>query len=190
MSASSVRAGSVSGRRRHFPGAGRLFKNMIWIDFVVLAIIALSALVSLWRGFMREFLSLLTWVAAFLAGVLLTQRVAPVLAGVIASQSIRVVVAFAALFIVTLLLGGMINHFVGLAVQKTGLAGTDRMLGVVFGVLRGVAIVALLVLLAGLTTIPRESWWHASLLLAYFQRLAIWVTGFMPPDLASHFAYH
>ncbi len=163
---------------------------MIWADFLILAILGVSALVGFWRGFMRESVSLLTWIAAFGVGILLTQRLAPFLGGLIGSRSVRVVLVFTALFIATLLIGAMVNHFVGLAVEKTGLTGTDRTLGIVFGLLRGVAIVAILVLLAGLTTLPREGWWHASLLMPYFVRIATWMHGFMPAHVAAHFQYH
>jgi len=63
------------------------------------------------------------------------------------------------------------------------------MLGVIFGTLRGIAVVAMLVLLAGLTALPQDPWWQASVFMPYFERLALWLTGFLPPDIAAEFSY-
>lgn len=162
---------------------------MIWVDVAVLVIVALSVGVSFVRGFVKEFLSLVSWVAAVWVGLLLTRYVEPLFAGFIAAPSVRVVAAFALLFIATLIAGAVINHFAVIAVNKTGLRGTDRMLGVIFGTLRGIAVVALLVLLAGLTALPQDPWWQASVFMPYFEKLALWLTGFFPPDIAAEFSY-
>ncbi len=80
----------------------------------------------------------------------------------------------------------MVNHLIAQLVEKTGLTGTDRALGVIFGLLRGAAIVTLLVLIAGATPMPDDNWWQNSLLLEHFERLAIWVQGFLPSDIAEY----
>jgi membrane protein required for colicin V production len=74
-------------------------------------------------------------------------------------------------------------------VTKTGLAGTDRLLGVVFGVARGAFIVAILVLFAGLTPMPQDAWWHDSRLLGYFQEFALWMRDYLPKDMAENISY-
>lgn len=137
---------------------------MNWLDAVLIGIIAVSALISLVRGFVREVLSLATWIAAFLLSVRYTEALAVYAEPYISSPTIRLVAAFAALFIATLVVGGLLNYMASVLVGRTGLSGTDRSLGLVFGGLRGLLIVALLVLMAGLTAVPRESWWQRSLL--------------------------
>lgn len=137
---------------------------MNWLDGVLIAIIAISALISLVRGFVKEVLSLVVWVAAFWISVRYTEALAAYGEAYIGSPTIRLVVAFAVLFVSTLLVGALLNYLASVLVGRTGLTGTDRSLGVVFGGLRGVFIVALLVLLAGLTAVPRETWWQRSLL--------------------------
>ncbi|MGD8709895.1 MAG: CvpA family protein, partial [Ectothiorhodospiraceae bacterium] len=140
-----------------------------WLDFVFLGIVAVSIVISLVRGFVREVVSVLVWVAAFWISLRYARALAVYLVPWIDSPTLRVMGAFAALFIATLLLGALINFLAGTLVGRTGLTGTDRVLGMVFGGLRGVLIVGLLVMVAGLTAVPRELWWQESLLAAYFR---------------------
>ena len=86
----------------------------------------------------------------------------------------------------TLLLSALVNNLIAAIVEKTGLSGTDRMLGVLFGLLRGVAIVTLLVLLAAATPMPNDAWWQNAVLIEHFEKLAIWVRQFLPDGLAQY----
>ena len=158
---------------------------MIWVDFVLLGIIAISALLSLWRGFVKEALSLAGWIVALWVGMLFFGDLADLMRDWIDTPSIRNVVAFAMLFIGTVLVGGLVNYLAGQLVAKTGLTATDRALGMIFGITRGVVIVAVLVLLAGLTSLPQDPWWQESLLLAHFQDMALWLRSFLPADIAD-----
>lgn len=162
---------------------------MIWVDYAILGIIAISAFLSLMRGFVREAVSLVTWIVAFWIAIMFSRRLAPLLSGVIAAASGRVIAAFVLLLLVTLVLGALVNYLVGRVVEKAGLSGTDRMLGALFGVARGVLIIAVLVLLAGLTNMPKDPWWKHSLLLGHFEGVALWLRGFLPPDVAKSIVY-
>lgn len=162
---------------------------MTLVDILIVVVVLLSALVSLWRGFVRELISLVTWVAAFGVAMLYAQHLDGVFADFISTPSLRVVLAFFLLFLVTLMIGALINNLAGQAVKKTGLSGLDRALGVVFGGFRGVVIVAVLVLLAGLTLLPEDPWWQASMFLPWFEAIAIMMTDFLPADMAGHFQF-
>ncbi len=142
---------------------------MNWVDYAILAVIAISVLISLVRGFVREVLSILVWVGAIWLGIRFSAPWSGVLEPYIASPAIRVGVAFVTIFVLTLLLGAVLNYLAGQLVGKTGLSGTDRAIGVVFGAARGLLLVALVVLLLGLTAIPRESWWRESIIVAQIQ---------------------
>ncbi len=168
---------------------GRQGVRVIWVDWLLLAIIGISTVLSLWRGFMKEALSLLGWVVALWMAMLFFRDVGGWLSDWIASPTIRNVVAFSALFTGVVLLAAVVNYAVGELVDKTGLTATDRALGIVFGVARGAVIVAILVLLAGLTPLPAESWWHESLLLVHFQDMALWLRSFLPADIAGYIRY-
>jgi membrane protein required for colicin V production len=162
---------------------------MIWVDYAILAIIAVSALISVLRGFVREALSLVAWILAFWVALSFAPVASEYLAPYIQTPSVRTMAAFGLLFVVVLLLAALVNNLAVKLVKSTGLSGTDRMLGVIFGVARGVVIVAVLVLLAGLTPAPSDPWWKESLFIEHFQQMAIWMRGFLPPDIADNFVF-
>ena len=160
-----------------------------WPDFILLAIVALSALVSLFRGFIREALALLGWVAAVWIAISFSAPLAALFAGAIELPSMRLALAYLLLFIGTLMVAGILVWLVGLLVEKTGLSGTDRLLGAVFGLARGVIIAAILVLLAGLTPLPRDPWWRESALLPHFQKVAEQLRAALPSEVARYIKF-
>ncbi|MCU7880036.1 MAG: CvpA family protein [Candidatus Thiodiazotropha sp. (ex Lucinoma aequizonata)] len=162
---------------------------MLWIDILIIVIIALSAIISLIRGFVREALSLATWIAAFTLAWFFFRPLAVELESWIDVQSIRLGIAYAIILLLVLILGAVLNHFMKVLVDTTGLSGTDRLIGIFFGVARGAVVVAILVLLAGLTPFPNDSWWQASRLIPYFQDMALWLKSFLPDDIAASFHY-
>jgi membrane protein required for colicin V production len=162
---------------------------MNWVDITILGIITLSALISVLRGFVKEALSLAAWVLAFWVAFTFSKHLAQVYAGYISTPSVQMVAAFVTLFVITLILAAIVNYLVGKLVEKSGLTGTDRMLGVVFGVVRGAVIIAILVLLAGLTPVPKDPWWKQSTFIPHFQEFAVWMRGFLPPDIQKNFVY-
>ncbi|MCP5448903.1 MAG: CvpA family protein [Chromatiaceae bacterium] len=161
---------------------------MIWVDYIIIGIIGLSALISLIRGFMREALSLAVWVVACFVAWTFFRELAPHLTW-FSLPSVRLGAALAILFLTTLLVGGLVNYLIVQLVEKTGLTGTDRLIGILFGAARGVLLVTLLVFLAGLTPLPEDPWWNASQLIGYFQELAVWLKALLPEDLAEKFRF-
>lgn len=162
---------------------------MNWADYLIVIIVALSMLIGLWRGLLREVISLATWIAAFAIAFLFAENGAAHLAPYIDVPSFRVAAAFGGLFLATLLLGGLLGILASHLVDYTGLTGTDRMLGMVFGFARGSAVIVLLVLAAGVTPLPKDSWWQQSQLLDHFQPVALWLRDLMPPELAQYFRF-
>jgi membrane protein required for colicin V production len=163
---------------------------VVWLDWVIVGVIALSALISLARGFVREAFSLAIWVLAFWVSWSFFRDLAGPLGGLIGSPTLRLGVAFGLLMLATLIIGGLVNYLVIQLVERTGMSGTDRLVGMVFGAARGVLLVAVLVLLAGLTPLPGEPWWQGSALVAYFQELAFWLRELLPPEIADLFRYN
>lgn len=156
---------------------------MVWVDWVFIGIITLSALIGLWRGFVREALSLATWVFAFWIAWAFADNAAPWFGRWVQTPSVQTMAGFAMLFFVVLLVGAMVNHIASLAVEKTGLTGTDRAVGVVFGLARGVVLVAALVLAGLLIKLTRDPWWQESVLIPYFEPLAKWLLEFFPDNI-------
>ena len=163
-------------------------QTMNWADYAILAVIGLSMLLSLWRGFVREAISIVTWVAAFFLAFNFSDQAVALLAqwtSLPETPSVRQIIGFATVFVGTLFAGGLVNLLVGQLVDGSGLGPTDRMIGSLFGLARGVAIVALLVMLGARTALVRDPWWQQSVLLPHFQPLAEMLHGWLPPDVAS-----
>ena len=162
---------------------------MTYVDFVILGIVLLSAAISVLRGFVKEAVSLASWVLAFWVSATFAGKLSTLLPDAVAAAQLRVALSFAILFLATLLVGGLANFLISSLVLASGLSGTDRALGVVFGVLRGVVVVAVLVLLAGLTTLTQEAIWKDSLMVEYFQVVAVWIRDYLPQDVAKNFVF-
>ena len=159
---------------------------MQYADYVVLAIIAISILVGSIRGFIKEAFSLAVWAAAFLIAFQYSGSLALQLANHIELPSVRTSLAFAGLFISILLVGGLLTFLVGKLVEKTGLSGTDRLLGGVFGGIRGLAIVLAIMLFAGMTPVPQDPWWQQSRTIQSLMPLAEWSAQFLPDYILEH----
>jgi|SRR5690554_2916774 len=152
---------------------------MEWIDYTIIGVIALSAVISLIRGFVREAMSLAVWIAAFFIASLFYMELAAYFPG-IENDLIRNGTAVTILFVATLVVGALVTYLVGQLVQKTGLSGTDRVLGVIFGALRGVLIVsAILFLLDVFSPLSEEEWWQRSMLIPHFDVYIEWFFGYL-----------
>lgn len=162
---------------------------MNWADILILLVVVVSIVISLVRGFVREVLSLVAWVAAFWVAAAFAAPVSVLLEPYIDIATLRMVIAFIAAMIVTLIAAGLVNLVIAKLISHTGLSGTDRMLGALFGAARGAAIVGIAVLLAGLTPLPAQPWWAQSRAIAPFENAAIYVLRWLPPDLAKNFSF-
>ena len=148
---------------------------MNWADFAIIGVVGLSALISVVRGFVKEALSLLAWVAAFAIAMFFYQRVAELLTEAIATPSLRLLAAWVGLFVLALLLGSIMNFLIGKLVRATGLSGTDRLLGALFGTARGLMIaLVILINLPSVLPVEEDLWWHQSVLIPEFLRFEDW----------------
>lgn len=156
-----------------------------WLDLVIIGIMGVSGLVGLVRGLVREVLSLVAWGAAIWVGITFSSQAAVFLETAIPSPTARMAAAFAILFLLTLMLAGMVGFLLTRMLESTGLSGIDRFAGLLFGVARGVLIIAVLVFLAKETPLPKEIWWKESQLIPLFQSLALWLASQLPPGVLS-----
>lgn len=162
---------------------------MNWFDLTILSILIVSVVVSLFRGLIREVLSLLIWVGAFWLAWTFVDNGANWLQSFIELPSARHLIAFVALFLAALIVGGMINYLVGKMIAKTGLGATDRFFGMFFGLGRGIIAVTALVLFLQATPFSKDPWYAESRLQPQFGKLADWVKQQMPEDLAAYFSF-
>jgi len=162
---------------------------MTLFDYAVLTIMGVSVLLSVIRGFVREVLALASWVIAFFAASLLSGKVAEWLAGTITNDVGRMLVAFGAVFLATLLGMSLIALALSGLIRKAGLGVEDRVLGGVFGFARGTLIVLALVLLGGLTAAPRQPVWHEAMLSPMLEAIAGKVKPWLPQIWSSNLSY-
>jgi len=157
---------------------------MTVVDVILIIVIFLSALFSLIRGFVKEAISLATWVIAIWLAATFTPKMAAVLPSGIESEAMRQAVGFAVLFVLSLMVGALVNMLVSQLVKKTGLSGADRLFGVLFGILRGGLIIIVFVVIGGMTPLPESDWWQSSVLLQWFESAAIVIQQYIPEDLS------
>lgn len=155
------------------------------LDWTIVAVIVVSGTISIVRGFVKESVSLATWVLAFWIAAVFAHKLAVLLPPSLDGETVRWVVSAVALFMATLLVGGLTNFLLSTLVEKTGLSGTDRALGVVFGVLRGVVIVALLLQVGGATALHGEDLWQQSRLRGHFAPVSDWLRSHYPAEMAE-----
>lgn len=148
---------------------------MVWVDWGILIVIALSVLFGALRGFVKEALGLAAWVIGFWVALAHWDMLAEKLHGPIGSRGTAAVVAFAILLIGVLMVGALINHFVAKGLEKSGLQPLDRLLGAGFGLVRGVAICAVLLMFAGLLHADGTAAWKRSKLVPYFGPVVKWL---------------
>lgn len=144
------------------------------VDWAIIAIVAVSSLISLTRGFVKEALSLVTWIIAGVIAWMFGGALSQHLVGYVATPSLQVIAACAILFVTSLLVGALVNFLIGELVRVTGLSGTDRVLGMVFGAARGGLLVVVLVGLLSLAPVQQDAWWQQSALLPHFLMVADW----------------
>lgn len=155
-------------------------------DWAIIALLVISTLMSLRRGFFKEALSLGTWIAAFVVARQFHSPMDQLLETQIADSLMRSIAAFAALFVGTLLIGAALGFFLGALIDATGLSSTDRVLGMVFGFARGALIVTVVIGLLNLTPLVNDSWYTTASLVPHFETVAQWAleqlsaSGFKP----------
>ncbi|WP_395375031.1 CvpA family protein [Marinicella sp. W31] len=162
---------------------------MNWFDLTIISVIGLSVIVSLFRGLIREVLSLLIWIGAFWLAWHFVDDGAELIVNWVDLPSARHLIAFVALFLAALIVGGIINYLVGQLISKTGLAASDRFFGMFFGLARGVVAVTAIVFFVKATPLSQDPWWQQSRLAPYFSDLAEWARERMPAEISAYFKF-
>lgn len=151
-----------------------------WIDIAIVAVIGLSVLTGLFRGFVKELVALCVWLMAIWLGFNYSQSIDPWLQPYVANQSARSAIAFIIILFASLLAGGIINALLSFILKRSGLSGTDRTLGMVFGFARGAFIVALLMIAVKMTSMPYQQYAQESVLYAQFNPLVDVIYAHLP----------
>ncbi len=156
-----------------------------WVDYSIIGCIVISATIGLVRGFVREAISMVTWVCAIALGLLYCERVSSLFSS-ISVQGIRLLLAFLLLVLATLIIGGLLNFLLTRLVALTGLGATDRLIGMLFGILRGGVIISVLILMMEIPLLQHwktDPAWLNARLVPTFHSMAHWIKSMLPPDL-------
>lgn len=158
-------------------------------DYVVLGVLGASCVLGLWRGLVSEVLALLAWVVAFFVARQWAYLAAPWFEGLTVEPALHYAGGFVTVFIGVLIVFGLGRLALTFVLRAVGLGLTDRLLGVVFGFVRGLAIVLVAVLLAGLTTMPKEVWWQQASLAPPLETAVIAAKPYLPSEIAQRIRY-
>ena len=162
---------------------------MTIFDYAVLAGVALSVLFGFWRGVVSELLALVAWVLAIVLGKLFAPHLAPELARWISDSALQYVAAFVAIAIAVLFLAAVIRLLARGLLRAIGLGLIDRLLGAMFGLVRGVLVVLALVAAGGLTTFPKQAWWHDAVFAAPLETAVVAMKPWLPHEWAGKIRY-
>jgi membrane protein required for colicin V production len=147
------------------------------VDYIIVSIILLSALVSFARGFIREAMSMLGLIAACCVALFGAKYLAPHLVEQLANPQLRFWAAAAMLFVGTLFAAAVVNYLLGKFLLSIGVNGTDRLLGILLGAARGVVLVALFIIVSNVLALPIKQWWPESKFLGEFDELTAMISG-------------
>ena len=162
---------------------------MTWVDWAVLGVLGVSALLGVWRGFVREVLALIGWVAAGVIAILFAGQIAAVMPHDFATPLARHLLAAALIFVLVLIVAGLAGALLSKLMRAVGLGALDRALGGVFGFARGAVIVLVAVLLVGLTALPRDPAWRDAKLRGPLETAAVAAKVYLPSAVAARIRY-
>ena len=155
-------------------------------DLIVLAVLALSVLFGLVRGFVAEVISLVCWVAAFWVAWLFGHDMARWYGQWLHDPMVQIVAGYMTCFLAVLMVGSLLGWGLRKLIRNGGLSGGDRFLGMLFGFARGVLLVVVVVWMLAFTPASAEPWWRQSSLLPEFAHGAGWLSDHLPPDVAQY----
>jgi membrane protein required for colicin V production len=156
-------------------------------DVVILGIVLVSVLVGLFRGLVGEVLSLARWIAAFWIAAVFGAPVGQLYSSWLHAPEARIVAGSVTCFVLVLIVAGLVTWMVRRVLSFSHLRAGDSLLGMLFGLARGLLLVTFGVLMLGFTPVPRNAaWWQQSLLLPFFENGAAWLAGALPPEATRY----
>lgn len=158
-------------------------------DYVVLGVMAISLLLGITRGVISEILALVAWLAAFIAARLWAAPAGNLMLAELPDPLWRQLAGFVAVFVAVLILFAVVRWLMTLLLKASGLRPLDRVLGALFGVARGILVVLVLVMLAGLTPLPQQQWWRQAVFAPPLETGVLAVRPWLPPELAKRIQY-
>ncbi len=159
------------------------------LDYAIIFVALVSVAIGAWRGAIREIINITSWVVAFILAHAFSADLAPYFADWIAEPVYRMVLAWVAIFVAVLIFASLLASLLSELVRKFGLSGLDRVLGAVIGFFRGVLVIVVLALAAGMTKFPQSALWKNATLTPPIEVAALYARALLPQSLASRILY-
>jgi membrane protein required for colicin V production len=159
--------------------------NMPWIDIVIIAFFAVSILIGIYRGFVREVLSVASWALAAYVAFRYGEQVSVYIKPYVNQEPLDLAVSYVAVFLVALILFSVISHIISQIFESSGMKGIDRSIGGIFGAIRAAIIIVVLILVGRFMAMDNQQWWIDSGFIPYFEPLVEWFKSFLPADVIS-----
>jgi membrane protein required for colicin V production len=140
---------------------------MIAVDYIIIAILIISAIMGLVRGLLREAIAVITWFLAIILAWTFAGSLEPIMGGILVGSPLRIWAARAVIFVGVLLLGGAVSVILGHYVRVSMFAGMDKFLGFVFGIIRGIVIVGAFTIAIQALRMDEDARWKNSRLMPY-----------------------
>lgn len=170
-------------------GSVALFNDMIWIDYAIIGLMSIHLLVGLARGGNKEMRSLLSWLLAVGIAWNYALEFSEFLRTAVVHPSARIAASFIIMLMITRIFTGLIFFLMSAGTQRDEVTWLGHGAGMMVGLIRGLLIVAVIVLLSGLTTLPKDSWWLESRLIPPFQSVAVWSRDHIPSGIGEYFHF-
>ena len=154
-----------------------MFAHVNWFDYVLIFIVLASALIGFMRGLVREIISLLSWIVAFLAGILFSDILALALDPFIKSQTAAQLTSFILLFVAVLIIGFLVNYLIGLFIGASGRSVSSRLFGFIFGIAKGGLVVLFVIFIISNTTLQEQPFFTSSQFSYWFQDASVWISS-------------
>lgn len=162
---------------------------MTYFDYFVIAVLVISLLLGLWRGMIGEIIALTAWVLAFIAAREWGEEAASMFLARITDPTVRLLVAWTLIFIAVLALMALLRLLLRSLLKALGMTITDRLLGLFFGLARGVLILLILVAVGGITPLPQEQWWREAQCAPPLETAVLAGRPWLPPDVAGRIRF-
>lgn len=146
--------------------------SLNWVDYLVILIVAYTGIKGIKRGFMKEMTSLITWILALILSVEFYKPLSNTFESLINTASTRMTLAFIAIFVAILVIGTLSASLLTKLIKMTGLSLPNRIAGMLFGFIKGLLIIILLVILAKFTALPEDGWWKKSVFIPHAEKVA------------------
>ena len=159
--------------------------NMPWIDIVIIVLFTISILIGIYRGFVRETLSVASWLLAAYLAFAFGEQAAVYVKPYVAQEPLDLAIAYVAVFLVALIAFSIIGHILSKIFESTGMTGIDRSIGSVFGFVRAVVIVVAMIIVGRFMAMDNQQWWMDSSFIPYFEPVVEWVKSFLPEDVVA-----